>query len=93
MFASASSTRSRTALDQPLSRTVEKTLGLREIASLDPAEEASSASSRGRAATPRYQGSGCAASRHRLVDGERAPEALRRVVTLAGLAQADTRVV
>jgi tRNA dimethylallyltransferase len=77
----------RTALEQPLSRTVEKTLGLREIASL-PAEEAFE---RLVARTRRY-------ARYQrkwmrripgivLVDGERAPEVVAaEVVMLAELA-------
>jgi len=77
----------RTALEQPLSRTVEKTLGLREIAAL-PAEEAFE---RLVARTRRY-------ARYQrkwmrripgivLVDGERAPEVVAaEVVMLAGLA-------
>ena len=87
MFDAGVVTEVRTALEQPLSRTVEKTLGLREIASL-PAEEALE---RLVARTRRY-------ARYQrkwmrripgivLVDGERAPGVVAaEVVMLAGLA-------
>jgi len=87
MFEAGVVTEVRTALEHPLSRTVEKTLGLREIASL-PAEEAFE---RLVARTRRY-------ARYQrkwmrripgivLVDGERAPDVVAaEVVTLAGLA-------
>ena len=87
MFGAGVVTEVRAALEQPLSRTVEKTLGLREIASL-PAEEALE---RLVARTRRY-------ARYQrkwmrripgivLVDGERAPEVVAaEVVMLAGLA-------
>src|SRR6185312_14111575 len=76
MFASGVVDEVRAALDQPLSRTVEKTLGLREIASLDPDE----ALERVLIRTRRY-------ARYQekwmrripgivLVDGERDPEAI-----------------
>ena len=77
----------RTALEQPLSRTVEKTLGLREIASL-PAEEAFERLVARTRRYARYQGKwmrripGIV-----LVDGERAPEVVAaEVVLLAELA-------
>ena len=84
MFASGVVDEVRAALDQPLSRTVEKTLGLREIASLDPDE----ALERVLIRTRRY-------ARYQekwmrripgivLVDGERDPEAIASDIVKRG---------
>ena len=89
MFAAGVAAEVRAALEQPLSRTVEKTLGLREIAELPPDEALERLVARTRRYA-RYQRKWM----HRipgieLVDGTRPPEAVAGdVLRVAGLAAA-----